>query len=644
MNAPARTYGKLAVRDGEWIVGELEPHVAMRLKALFPKVEKASRGPFRLGRDAATAADLAWFTSRYPLAAPDGVLASLDAARRGFEADQAEVGRIMADDYAPPDFAGLKAGERVELHQARAAELLSRFGGLLVADDVGEGKTYTGAAALLGEGALPGTVVCPPHLRSQWRDKLVEFTTLRPIIVQGTKPYALPPADVRIFSYTQLQGWADMLDVLGTGLAVFDEVHALRNGVGTPNQPVARGVAALRLCEVSRMRLGLTATPIFNYGDEIWRIMQFIRPGLLGSLEEFTREWCGVSSRVTDPEALGSYLREQHAMVRKRGSAPEPNIVVVPVEHDAAVLEDVEAVAHRLAVKARTGTFVERGRAVQELDMLLRQATGIAKAPFVAAFVRILIEAGESVILFGWHRAVYDIWLAALSEFNPVLYTGSETPKQKEASKDKFLSGASKLFIMSLRSGEGVDGLQAVCSTAVVGELDWSPSVHKQNFGRINRRGQICWPNRINGYYLVADDGSDPPIMEILGLKASQAHGIVDPGLGPQRVVSDTSALERLVMRYIDRAKGGASTARRSPSGHVVNDAKLETLARLAGWPNGTGAISGVLEGGTLAALVQFELADRIGEDRVGGLRYRINAAGLAMLRAEGLAIGEAAE
>ena len=60
--------------------------------------------------------------------------------------------------------------------------------------------------------------------------------------------------------------------MLGTGLAVFDEGHELRHG-----QESAKGKAAARLCEVSRLRMMMTATPVFNYGDEIFNIMRFIR-------------------------------------------------------------------------------------------------------------------------------------------------------------------------------------------------------------------------------------------------------------------------------------------------------------------------------------------------------------------------------
>ncbi len=70
---------------------------------------------------------------------------------------------------------------------------------------------------------------------------------------------------------------------------------------------------------------------------------------------------------------------------------------------------------------------------------MMRQATGIAKAPYVAEFVRMLVESGESVMLYGWHRDVYNIWLERLAEFNPVMYTGTEGPAAKERSKQAFL-------------------------------------------------------------------------------------------------------------------------------------------------------------------------------------------------------------
>ncbi len=62
-----RTYGTLRLVEGgtEWEMTALEPHVAIRLKHLFPRVPKQSAGPFRFPRDLMHAADLDWFLSRY---------------------------------------------------------------------------------------------------------------------------------------------------------------------------------------------------------------------------------------------------------------------------------------------------------------------------------------------------------------------------------------------------------------------------------------------------------------------------------------------------------------------------------------------------------------------------------------------------
>lgn len=123
--------------------------------------------------------------------------------------------------------------------------------------------------------------------------------------------------------------------------------------------------------------------------------------------------------------------------------------------------------------------------ASEQLINKLRQATGIAKAHFVAEFVKLILETDEPVVLFGWHRAVYDIWIDRLKEYRPVLYTGTETAAQKLRAVRRFLGSEedgerSRVLIISLRSGAGLDGLQHGCRTVVYGELDWSPKVHDQ--------------------------------------------------------------------------------------------------------------------------------------------------------------------
>ncbi len=122
---------------------------------------------------------------------------------------------------------------------------------------------------------------------------------------------------------------------------------------------------------------------------------------------------------------------------------------------------------------------------------------------------------------------------------------------QKNAAAEAFMSGKTDLLVISLRSGAGLDGLQARCCTVVFGELDWSPGVHHQVIGRLDREGQT---RPVTALLLVAEDGSDPPMMEVLGLKASEAHQVIDPFAAAPEVETDRSHIQALVRRYLDKA------------------------------------------------------------------------------------------
>lgn len=551
----SRTYGAIALRGDRWVISALDAHVRIRLKHIFPRIPKTADVPYVFPNDLPHAADLEWFLSRYPLAIAESDREALMEGRFNFEARQREMERILADGYAPPAYARLKPGCEVRHYQAQAVEVLFRSQGLLLGDEVGLGKTFTTAAACLNPAALPAIVVCHAHLQKQWADVIHRFTSLNACAIRKTRPYELPPADVFVFRYTQLAGWSDHFEQIAPKLVAYDEVQELRTGSASQ-----KGQAARRLSRIAEYRIGLSATPIYNYGNEIWEVMSFLRPDALGDYLDFQREWTGGNRRVNDPAALGTFLREQFAFLRRTKrdvgkEMPAVNRIVDTIDYDEEKLRDIEDLAHRLAIKTTVGDFTERGQAARELDLLVRQQTGIAKAKGVAAFARILIEGGEPIVLVGWHREVYDIWLKELADLRPAMYTGSESAAGKNREKDRFLAGDTDVLIMSLRSGAGLDGLQHRCSTMVFGELDWSPGIHHQCIGRLDREGQ---QDPVTAIFLVAEEGSDPPIMEMLGLKASQAAQIVDPDLGVQSVHSDISRVQALVGRYLKKKRRAA--------------------------------------------------------------------------------------
>lgn len=542
------------------------PHVMTRLKRIFTRADGGHAGQMILADTPENCRELLWFLDRYPMEVSD-------ADRLKQRAEQHLRIEAAARDIVAQ---GLVKEGKVEMavspreYQLVAANLAVTTGRLLLADDVGLGKTCSAIATLCQAGRFPALFVTLTHLPRQIEAELKRFApSLSTKILLGGSPgvkkkdkldadlFGLP--DVIICSYSKLTGWASTLAPL-IQVVVFDEIQELRKNGSN------KYAAAQSLAQRCSLILGLSATPIFNYGGEIYNVMNILQEDCLGDRYEFTREWCTYASddakaRLRDPRAFGAYARESGLMLRrtrKDVGRELPALQVIPhyVDSDDKVLASMVGNAAELARKILASTprdSVERTdhwRAHGEFDNKLRQATGLAKAPSVAEFVKMLIESGEQVVLFGWHRAVYDLWKIKLRDFNPVFYTGSETQSQKQNSLRQFIDGTSKVLILSLRAGAGIDGLQHVCRTCVFGELDWSPGVHEQCLGRVYRDGQ---PDPVVAYYLLAEEGADPIMSDVLGVKRGQIEGLRDPDAPLVEAGIDPDHLKRLAKDFLER-------------------------------------------------------------------------------------------
>jgi len=544
-----RTYGTLEYDKSKnsFCISKAEPHICIKLKHIFQVLRKGGTVPFYFSNTPEHSHDLLWFMERYPLDVTPEAAKLLKVGRKKYVNDLNERERILLPDYVPVP-AALNSGEHARHYQLQARDMLMQMKRLLLTDHMGLGKTVSAILCMLFGACRPAAVVCQTHLPIQWKREIERFTGLTVHIVKTRKAYNLPPADVYIFKYTSLSGWVDLFGTSFFKLAVFDECQELRcTGSDKYN-------AALALSNNVNYCLAMSGTPIYNYGIEVYNILNLIKPGCLGEVSDFIWEWCkGNLKEVDDPKALGTYLRENMLMLRRTREdvgreLPVVNKLVYEVEYDQHEVKKVEKLAQQLALATTTGSFMARGEAARELDIRVRHATGVSKALSVSAWVRMFLETGEPIVLAGWHREVYDIWLKELADFNPVMYTGSESPKQKDEAAAKFIAGETNLFIISLRSGVGLDGLQKRCKTVVYGELDWSPKVHDQLTARLDRDGQ---QEQVTAIFLVTNWGSDPVVIDMLGVKSSQAHGIVDPLLAPAAQHSDESRIKKLAKQFL---------------------------------------------------------------------------------------------
>lgn len=590
----SKTAGTIKFNGTHWVI-DAEPHIRARLKRVFPRAPQHAAAKLKISASAENTRELEWFLLRFPMEVdkPE-LLARLAQSHRDSERRLAD----LMGGHLAPDLLAL--AEPAREYQNFAAQMLDLRRGLLLADDLGLGKTVSAIVPMVQPGKLPALVVCPAHLPRQWKKMINRFAPALSVhILSKGSPYDLTPKqkkkqgaagqlelvpqssmpDVIITSYHKLRGWAETLAGV-VKYVIFDECQALRSP-GTAIYAAADLVAG-----ATDFRLGLSATPIYNYGNEFFHVISALIPDALGEYDEFIREWCtpqpNGKARLNDGEQFGAYLRREGLMLRRTRAEvgrelPELSKIIHEVESDPKALEAIQSDAIALArvVLRHNEQFAgERMQAAGEFNALMRQATGVAKAPYVAEFVRLLLESGEPIVLFGWHRSVYEIWMEKLADFKPVLYTGSESATQKDASVKSFLAGESRLLIMSLRSGAGVDGLQGYASNVVFGELDWAPGVLEQCVGRVHRDGQDA---PCNAYYLVSESGSDPIMAEVLGVKREQIESVRNPGGAlVERINTGENDIRRLAREFLERRGEAVPT---TVTSIAANDDTVDAVA-----------------------------------------------------------------
>lgn len=562
------TFGTIQRSKDKWLI-TCEPHVRGRLRRVFPQVSQRAGEAIWLTDNDENSRDLLWFTQRYPMEMSLSVKKQLKSRAAGHVEAQSRVIELLSSRRPPDDF---ELARPAREYQKTAGTLLEIKTGLLLADDVGLGKTVSSICAMARAGNLPVLVVTLTHLPEQWQAEINSFAPdLQVHILKSGQPYDLIPKakgrankqstlfeeaaprlpDVIISNYHKLHGWAETLAGL-VRYVVFDECQELRH------QDSNKYHAAKHIAAKARLRMGLSATPIYNMGAEFYSVISILLPDALGTYDEFYREWCTGEGAIKEPKEFGSYLRREGIMLRRTRKdvgreLPPCMRIIQNVCTDQSVMNTIKGSAIELAkviLASQQSYQGQKFRASEEFNVMLRQATGVAKAAYVAEFVRLLMASEQKVILFGWHRAVYEIWMEQLAEFKPMLYTGTESPKQKAAAKDAFVHGDCRVLIISLRAGAGLDGLQSVCNIGVFGELDWSPGVHEQTVGRFWRDGQ---DEPSLAYFLLSEDGSDPVIADILGLKKGQIDGVRDPDAElVETLTVEPGSIKRLAQAYLD--------------------------------------------------------------------------------------------
>lgn len=424
--------------------------------------------------------------------------------------------------------------------------LLKSSGNALLADEMGLGKTVQTLSYVATEKhTFPVLVVSPLVTLNNWESEIAKFLkrksrngrivendSPRVEMIRTGKKSSLPAADIYLINYELLYKRRSDLANVGLRTIVCDEVHNLRSKT-TQKYKAVKDLAAL---ESVRYRIGLSGTPIYNHGSEIWPIINIIKPGLLGSFKEFCEYFCyvNVKGRAIVLENKRTSLRnelQKHVMLRRKKSdvlkelKDKVRYKEVIASDDEYYMEELDKVWARLVDEQKSAKDeFERSASYQRAIKSERQIAGIAKMPHVINFVKNIMEIEESVVVFCHHRIIHKMLNENLAEFSPVSIIGGQTDAVREEQIARFQRGDSKLMIAGIRAGSVGINLTAA-KYVIFAELDWSPAIHRQAEDRLHRIGQ---KNTVFAYYLIGSGTLDDHVADVLVDKSYEIDEIMD--------------------------------------------------------------------------------------------------------------------
>jgi SNF2 family DNA or RNA helicase len=407
------------------------------------------------------------------------------------------------------------------------------LGGIL-ADDMGLGKTAQTLSLLLAERAgggvsteradgatgggviLPTLLICPMSLVTNWQKEAARFAPSLRVYVHhgGTRKRetellaAVADADLVVTTYgTALRDLAALRDIAWERV-VCDEAQAIKNS-GTRQAQAVRAVPA-------RTRLALTGTPVENHLAELWSIMEFCNPGLLGPAKRFRRRFQEPIEVRQDADATAALKRATGPFVLRRlktdktiiSDLPEKNEMKAwcPLTAEQATLYEA-VVEDMMAVIADSEGIERRGNVLSAMTKLKQVCNHPAhllkdgsrlpgrsgKLARLEELAEEIIEDGDKALIFTQYAefgAMLQPYLAAHLD-RPVLWLhGGLAKARRDELVERFQNeDEPMLFLLSLKAAG--TGLNLTSANHVI-HFDrwWNPAVEDQATDRAFRIGQ----------------------------------------------------------------------------------------------------------------------------------------------------------
>ncbi|MFJ1844897.1 DEAD/DEAH box helicase [Streptomyces sp. NPDC088146] len=443
------------------------------------------------------------------------------------------------------------------------------LGGCL-ADDMGLGKTITLIALHLHRQSIesasgPTLVVCPTSLMGNWQREIEKFAPATPVrrFHGGSRSLTdLAGSEFVLTTYGTMRLDAAKLAGIGWGMVVADEAQHVKN-------PYSATAGQLRTIG-ARARVALTGTPVENNLSELWAILDWTTPGLLGRLGTFRTRYAR-TAEGGDPaaaERLAALVRP--FLLRRRKSDPgiapelppktETDRTVSLTAEQAGLYEAV--VRETLAAISGADGFARRGLVVKLLTALkqicnhpaqylkekeprIEERSG--KVELLDELLDTILAEDASVLVFTQYvqmARLLERHLAARGVRTQFLHGGTPVA-EREAMVNRFQAGKAPVFLLSLKAaGTGLNLTRA----AHVVHFDrwWNPAVEAQATDRAYRIGQT---QPVQVHRLIAEGTVEDRIAAMLARKRGLADAVLGSGEAALTELTDAELADLVELR-----------------------------------------------------------------------------------------------
>jgi superfamily II DNA or RNA helicase len=472
-------------------------------------------------------------------------------------------------------------------YQARGLHWLVTMGmlglGACLADDMGLGKTMQLLAAVLHrleaqpDDSRPALLIAPTSVVGNWEREIARFAPVLQVVrhyggQRARTPQDFPsqPGTLVLTTYGLLRRDAALLAQLDWSVAALDEAQNIKNAASA----TARAARTLRASQ----RVALTGTPVENRLAELWSILEFANPGLLGPVERFRRDFAVPIERYAN-EAAAARLRRIVGPFVLRRTKSDPNVIQdLPPKNEMKVvcsLTREQATLYKAVVD-------EELRRIEQADGMARRGRVLALLTYskqicnhpaqylgeqgplpkrsgkLARLTEMLeeaIAAGDKALVFTQFREMGDKLAAHLADSlgcEILFLHGGTSKKARDEMVQKFQDepNAARIFVLSVKAGG--TGLNLTAANHVF-HFDrwWNPAVEDQATDRAYRIGQT---RSVQVHKLLCAGTVEEKIDRLLEHKRGLAKQVVSGG--EQWITELGSAELRELFALADGADG----------------------------------------------------------------------------------------